>query len=162
MKVRIYTDGACSGNPGPGGWGVVINTEKNCRTLSGHEKETTNNRMELMAVLRVFKNIATRGVASNIYEVHSDSAYVVNALKKNWLEAWKLSGWKTAKGESVKNADLWKQLYDFRGITLKKGIQVDLYKIKGHSGEMFNEMADKLAKQEVQKLKQKEANKNAN
>lgn len=153
MKVRIYTDGACSENPGPGGWAAVFNTENKCFTISGNEAETTNNRMELRAVIEAFKKIS-KAKQNNEFEIFSDSAYVVNAINNHWIEVWQRNNWKTAKGDDVKNKDLWEEFTSIKEEVCSKGICVTIIKIKGHAGNTFNEMVDKLAKEEVAKVKE--------
>lgn len=157
MKIRIFTDGACSENPGPGGWAAVFNTESKCFTISGNEIETTNNRMELKAVIEAFKKILEKSKRpENCFEIFSDSAYVVNAINSYWIESWKKNNWKTTKGEDVKNKDLWEELVRLRKELTLKGINVAITKIKGHSGDTFNELVDKLAKEESMKAKVKD------
>ena len=153
MRVRIYTDGACSENPGPGGWAAIFNTENKCFTISGNEIETTNNRMELMAVIEAYKKIA-KAKLNNEFEIFSDSAYVVNAVNNNWIYIWQRNNWKTTKGDDVKNKDLWIEFYKIKNEVCSKGICVTMTKIKGHAGNTFNEMVDKLAKEESMKAKQ--------
>lgn len=158
MKIRIFTDGACSENPGPGGWGAVFNTEDKCYTISGNEESTTNNRMELMAVIKAFEKIikieyGKKPHAHNEYEIYSDSAYVVNTINNHWIEAWRMNGWKTTKHEDVKNKDLWEKFWDLRQELKMKNINFTLIKIKGHAGNTFNELVDKLAKEESMKAK---------
>lgn len=135
VKVVIYTDGACRGNPGPGGWGVVLRYQGNLKTMSGFDPETTNNRMELTAVIEGLRAL-TR---SCDIELHTDSKYVMQGITE-WLSNWKRNGWKTAAKKPVKNIDLWQQLDD----------EVSSHKIhwkwvKGHSGIEDNEFADQLA-----------------
>ncbi len=153
MKVRIYTDGACSENPGPGGWAAVFNTENKCFTITGNEIETTNNRMELRAVIEAFKKIA-KTKSNNEFEIFCDSAYVVNAINNHWIEVWQRKNWKTTKGDDVKNKDLWEEFSAIKNEVCSKGICVTLVKIKGHAGNTFNEMVDKLAKEESMKAKE--------
>lgn len=153
MKIRIYTDGACSENPGPGGWAAVFNTESKCFTISGNEVETTNNRMELRAVIEAFRKIA-KTKSSNEFEIFCDSAYVVNAINNNWIDVWQRNNWKTTKGDDVKNKDLWEEFSKVKDEVCSKGICVALVKIKGHAGNTFNEMVDKLAKEESMKAKE--------
>ena len=157
MKVRIFTDGACSENPGPGGWAVVFNTASKCKTISGNEQTTTNNRMELRAVIEAFRTILEKSKPENKneYEIYSDSAYVVNTINNNWLEAWKKNDWQTTKNEDVKNRDLWEEFSKLRDEINILGICITLNKIKGHSGNTFNELVDKLAKEESMKVKVK-------
>ena len=157
MKVRIFTDGACSENPGPGGWAAVFNTASKCKTISGNEQTTTNNRMELRAVIEAFRTILEKSKPENKneYEIYSDSAYVVNTINNNWLEAWKKNDWQTTKNEDVKNRDLWEEFSKLRDEITTLGICITLNKIKGHSGNIFNELVDKLAKEESMKVKVK-------
>lgn len=157
MKVRIFTDGACSENPGPGGWAVVINTTKGCHTFSGNEQLTTNNRMELRAVIEAFKRIigkeTGRDKPLHEYDIYSDSAYVVNTINNHWIEAWQKNNWQTTKREDVKNRDLWEEFSELRTKANKLGISITLNKVKGHSGNTFNELVDKLAREESMKAK---------
>lgn len=162
MKIRMFTDGACSGNPGPGGWGLVINLKEGCKTLSGYELDTTNNRMELVAVLKglnaLLKHDSHLPKISTI-EVHSDSAYVVNAITKGWVSKWKTNGWQTTQKTDVKNRDLWEILFKQIAYANKNEIGVLFYKVKGHSGNTFNELADNLAKEGSEEAKRKLARK---
>jgi ribonuclease HI len=158
LKVRIFTDGACSENPGPGGWAVVFNTEKKCHTFTGNEQLTTNNRMELRAVIEAFKvivNVTKRRSFQNRheYDIYSDSAYVVNTINNHWIDAWKKNNWQTTKNEDVKNRDLWEEFSELRAEASKLNIPITIHKIKGHSGNTFNELVDKLAKEESMKAK---------
>lgn len=155
MKIRIFTDGACSENPGPGGWAAVFNTPKKCFTISGFELMTTNNRMELQAVVESIRKVSTIKNADKIdFELYSDSAYVVNAINNKWVEKWRMNGWKTTKQEDVKNRELWEEFMVLRTKALSCGIYVQVIKIKGHAGNTFNEMVDRLAKEEVLKAKE--------
>ena len=154
MKVRIYTDGACSENPGPGGWAVVFNTASKCRTFSGNEKDTTNNRMELKAAIEAFKRIVYKGHPEIEYDIYSDSAYVVNTINNCWIDAWKKNNWQTTKCEDVKNKDLWQELDMLRTEAKRLGICITFNKVKGHSGNTFNELVDKLARAESMKAKE--------
>lgn len=152
MKVRIYTDGACSGNPGPGGWALVVNTDDKCKTHSGHEVDTTNNRMELLAFLRSVEVIyEAEDKKKNTYEIYSDSAYVVNGINRGWLYNWKMNGWKTKTKEDIKNRDLWEQIEFYITAFKVEDVSVDVIKVKGHAGNTFNELVDKLAKKESAK-----------
>ena len=134
-KVVIYTDGACRGNPGPGGWGVVLRYQGNLKTLNGFDPETTNNRMELTAVIEGLRAL-TR---SCDIELHTDSKYVMQGVNE-WLGNWKRNGWKTAAKKPVKNIDLWQQLDD-----AVNHHEIDWNWVKGHSGVEDNEFADQLA-----------------
>lgn len=156
MKVRIFTDGACSENPGPGGWAVVFNTVSKCSTISGNEKLTTNNRMELRAVIEALKKIVNKKSHTHDvqYDIYSDSAYVVNTINNYWIEVWQKNNWKTTKQEDVKNRDLWEEFSELRAKATKLGICITLNKIKGHSGDTFNELVDKLAREESMKVKE--------
>lgn len=148
MKLRVFTDGACSENPGAGGWAAVFNLKNGYKVISGHEASTTNNRMELMAVIKALQKAISKGILNDV-EVHSDSAYVVNAVTKGWFVRWKVNGWKTTSGEDVKNRDLWEELDKL----MKQMHGFELVKVKGHSGNTFNEIADKAAREEVLKAK---------
>lgn len=158
MKIRIFTDGACSENPGPGGWAIVLNTPNHCYTFSGNEQLTTNNRMELKAVIQAFKKIvrieSKHDTPRNEYDIYSDSAYVVNTINNCWIEAWQKNNWQTTKHEDVKNRDLWEEFSELRTKANKLGICITLNKVKGHSGNTFNELVDKLAKGESMKAKE--------
>lgn len=155
MKIRIFTDGACSENPGPGGWAAVFNTANKCKTISGHEAMTTNNRMELKAVIESYKKILSSMRRSSVdFELYSDSAYVVNSINNNWIDKWQQNDWKTTKNEDVKNRDLWEELAQLRAKAKAHGVSVKIIKIKGHAGNTFNELVDKLAKEESAKAKE--------
>ena len=155
MVIKIYTDGACSGNPGPGGWGSIICLPTEIKKISGSEQETTNNRMELSAVVNGMSEISNMifQESQNIekLEIISDSAYVVNSITKGWLEVWKKNGYKNSKCEDVKNLDLWLKMDEMLQEAEFIGLQVVFTKIKGHNGDYFNEMVDKLAKSEISK-----------
>jgi ribonuclease HI len=135
-RVEIYTDGACSGNPGPGGWGAILIHGKSRRELSGGEKDTTNNRMEMMAVIKGVGALKR----SCLVHIHTDSTYVMKGMTE-WLEGWKKRGWKTAAKKPVKNVDLWQKLDE----TLN-GHRIKWHWVKGHSGVPENERADELAR----------------
>lgn len=159
MKLRIFTDGACSGNPGPGGWAAIFNFLDCTKKLSGYEIETTNNRMELLAVVKSLKKVADikAELLKDGYdeiEIHSDSAYVVNAVNKEWILNWKKNNWKTSKGEDVKNSELWKRL----DVLLNMDLRISFVKVKGHNGNMFNEMADEEARLNSEKAKKEKSN----
>lgn len=139
-EVEIYTDGACSGNPGAGGWCAILLYKGNEKIVSGYNKNTTNNRMELFAVIQGLKQLKER---CNV-KLYSDSAYVCNAFNEGWLEKWQKNNWKNKQKEEVKNIDLWKQLV----IELDKQ-DVEFRKVKGHSDVEYNEMCDKYARDEI-------------
>lgn len=150
MKIRIFTDGACSENPGPGGWAAVFNSDKKCKSIAGNENDTTNNRMELKAVIESLKAILNMiGCEKHVFELYSDSAYVVNTINNCWLTKWQLNNWKTTKGDDVKNKDMWEELALIWHEMNKQNIKITIIKIKGHSGDTFNEMVDSLAKEQV-------------
>ena len=134
-RVQLYTDGACKGNPGPGGWGALLRFDGNEKELSGGEAETTNNRMELLAVIRGLQALKRRCTV----EVTTDSQYVKNGITQ-WIHNWKRNGWKTAAKKPVKNEDLWRELD--RAIAEH---DVTWHWVKGHSGHTENERADALA-----------------
>lgn len=145
MEIKAFTDGACSGNPGPGGWGaiILIPSQRKKYHISGYEQETTNNRMELKAVIEAVR-LATEQNVDSIH-IFSDSAYVVNAINQSWILRWENNSWRTASGEAVKNKDLWVQL---SFLLYKQAVKFT--KVKGHSGNKYNEEADRLAKQEIE------------
>ncbi len=150
-KVKIYTDGACSGNPGPGGWAAVLVYGDNEREISGFEEATTNNRMELTAVIRGLQGLKEPCKV----EIFSDSSYVVNAFNQGWLDNWQKNGWtRGKKKEPVLNTDLWKLL-----VKAMDGHTVIWKKVKGHSGDKYNEMADRLAVKEIKIRQEKKKNK---
>ena len=137
----MYTDGACSGNPGPGGWGALLLSGKHRKELSGGERDTTNNRMEMMAVIRGAEALKN-GCSVDIY---TDSKYVMQGMTE-WVEGWKKRGWRTAAKQPVKNVDLWQQL--------EKALdrhEVNWNWVKGHSGVAGNERADELARMGIPK-----------
>lgn len=145
-EVIIYTDGGCSGNPGPGGWGVVVIFNGEARQLSGGEKNTTNNRMELTAAinaLSIVKN--TPDFKNHKITVNIDSQYVKNGITV-WIKGWKLKCWKTADKKPVKNQDLWIQLDE-----LNSALNVSWNWVKGHAGIEYNEICDQLCQKEIAK-----------
>lgn len=135
-EIDIYTDGACSGNPGPGGWGVVLIYQENKKELSGYQPETTNNRMELFAAIQGLSALKE----SCVVNLYSDSSYLVNAFEKHWIEKWLRNGWKTSTKSPVENQDLWKLLL----IHVRKH-QVRFIKVKGHSDNQYNNRCDEMA-----------------
>ena len=134
--ITIYTDGACSGNPGPGGWGAVLLYGEHTRELSGYMPETTNNRMEIFAAIQAL-SILNQACRVTLY---SDSAYLVHALEKRWLANWQRNGWKTANKQPVENQDLWKCL-----LQLLAEHQVTFVKVRGHADNVYNNRCDALA-----------------
>lgn len=144
QKVIIYTDGACSGNPGPGGWAAILICGKNKKEMSGGSKNTTNNIMELSAILEGLKALKTECEV----EIYSDSAYSVNAFNQGWIYNWLKKGWKTASGEPVKNKEIWQELY-----SLTQKHKVTFNKVKGHSDDELNNRCDELARGEIEKIK---------
>lgn len=141
--VTIYTDGACSGNPGPGGYCAILEYNGREKILSGGEKETTNNKMELTAVVKGLSALKER-CQVNLY---SDSAYVINAINQDWITAWIKNNWRTADNKEVKNLELWQNLYK-----LMQGQDITFIKVKGHSDNEKNNLCDKIAREEVLKL----------
>jgi ribonuclease HI len=137
--VRIYTDGACKGNPGPGGWGALLLSGAHERELFGGERETTNNRMELTAVIRALEALKR----TSRVELYTDSEYVKNGITE-WLPAWKRRGWKTADRKPVKNVDLWQALE-----AAAARHEVHWHWVRGHAGHAENERADALANRGV-------------
>ena len=152
-KITIYTDGACSDNPGPGGWAAVFNEANECTTISDCDISTTNNRMELMAVIKSYERIINEYDRNYIFELYTDSAYVANAIKQDWISKWQKNDWKTSKGDMVKNKDLWETFIELNNNIKALGITVLIIKIKGHSGHVFNELVDKIAKEQSIKAK---------
>ena len=142
-EVTIYTDGACSGNPGPGGWGAILMLGENRKEISGSKKNTTNNVMELSAVIEALK-LLKRPCKVQLY---SDSAYVVNAFLQNWISGWLKRDWKNSNKEDVKNKELWQEL-----IELTKIHDVTFHKVKGHSTNEFNNRCDELARNAINKI----------
>lgn len=140
--VEIYTDGACSYNPGPGGWGAILMYNGKEKRISGGDQNTTNNRMELLAVINALSCLKEK-CRVNLY---SDSAYVVNAYLQGWVENWKKNGWKS-QNKQVKNLDLWQKLDE-----LVNSHQVQFIKVKGHSSNKYNNECDAMARSEVDKI----------
>ncbi|MGE0717262.1 MAG: ribonuclease HI [Alphaproteobacteria bacterium] len=141
--VEMFTDGACSGNPGPGGWGVVLRWRGRERELSGGEAATTNNRMELMAAIAGLESL-TRPVR---VAIHTDSMYLRDGIGK-WIHGWKRNGWKTADRKPVKNVDLWQRLD-----VARQRHDVTWHWVRGHSGHAENERADQLARDAIRALR---------
>lgn len=144
MIVKIYCDGACRGNPGPGGWGVLLRYQGHEKTYYGAEPHTTNNRMELMGAIRGLEALKK----SCVVELFTDSQYVRKGMIE-WMDNWKKKGWKNSKKEPVKNVDLWQMLDK-----LATGHQVTWHWVKGHSGHPENELVDQLANQAIDEMLQ--------
>lgn len=142
-QVEIYTDGACSGNPGVGGWAAILSYKSVEREISGGELETTNNRMELLAIIKGLKMLKEKCVV----KVYSDSQYAVSAFNEGWLNNWIMAGWRTADKKPVKNEDLWKEL-----VELTHAHNVEFIKVKGHADNVKNNRCDELARGEISKL----------
>ena len=142
MTIEIYTDGACKGNPGPGGWGALLRYDGQEKNIKGAELHTTNNRMELTAAIQGLAAV-TRPSTVDLY---TDSQYLRQGMM-SWLAQWKKNGWRNSKREPVKNADLWQKLDD-----LAKGHQITWHWVKGHSGHPENERADALANEAIEEL----------
>lgn len=134
--IEIFTDGACSGNPGPGGWGAVLRWRDHDKDIKGGEADTTNNRMEMMAAIRALESLKRPASV----HLHTDSTYLRNGITK-WIHAWKAKGWKTANKKPVKNIDLWQRLE-----AAVERHDVKWHWVKGHSGHPENERADQLAR----------------
>ena len=140
-RVEIYTDGACKGNPGPGGWGVLLKSGPTEKELFGGERETTNNRMELLAVIMALEALKR---PCHVL-LHADSQYVLKGMTE-WLAGWKAKGWKTASKQPVKNVDLWQRL---DALVATSGHAIEWRWVKGHNGDPGNERADALANRGV-------------
>lgn len=140
--ITIYTDGACSGNPGPGGWGSILMFGDYRKEISGFQNNTTNNIMELTAVIEALKLVKEPCTI----DVYSDSAYVVNAFLQGWITNWIKKNWKTADGSSVKNKELWQELYNFTKVH-----DITFHKVKGHADNEFNNRCDELARNAIVK-----------
>lgn len=143
MTTTIYTDGACSGNPGAGGWAAILMHGNHIKRISGAEEETTNNRMELLAVINALALLKCR---SDII-LYSDSAYVVNAFNQKWIDTWINNGWRTSRRKPVQNRDLWMQL-----LSLTQKHKVKFIKVKGHSDNKYNNECDELARKAIENL----------
>ncbi len=142
--VTIYTDGACSGNPGPGGWGAILMYGRHKKELSGGEAQTTNNRMELTAVIRALEQLREPCAV----ELYSDSKYIIDALTLGWAESWRAKGWRKADKKPALNPDLWERLLE-----LCKTHAVTCHWVKGHAENEYNNRCDELAVMESQKFK---------
>jgi ribonuclease HI len=139
--VEIYTDGACLGNPGRGGWGAILLYKEHQKKISGKERDSTNNRMELRAVIEALKVLKKSATAI----IYTDSTYVKDGITK-WIFSWKKNGWRTANKKPIKNLDLWQEL----DLEVAKH-QIDWVWVRGHDGNYFNEIADQLAREAAEK-----------
>ena len=158
-EIKIFTDGACSGNPGIGGWSSIFCFSSGVKIYSGSAIHTTNNRMELTAIVETLAFIYTlynknKWIRNEVdqFKICSDSAYCINAINNNWVQKWRMNDWKTQSGEEVKNKDLW-LLFWRSYLKCKNEIPIVFEKVAGHSGNPQNELADKVAKKEVADLK---------
>ena len=142
----MYTDGACSGNPGPGGWGVVLLYKEHKKELSGAEDNTTNNRMELLAIIKGFEALKEK---CNI-KLYSDSSYALNPLIQGWLTQWQMNNWRSLSKSPVKNVDLWEKLID-----LMQGHNIEFIWVKGHAENKYNNRCDQLARKAIETLPKK-------
>lgn len=140
--VKIYTDGACSGNPGPGGWGAVLLWKGEERYIRGGEEDTTNNRMELLAAIKALEALKRPCRV----EIYSDSAYLINAFSRGWIAKWQINGWITSKKTPVENRELWLSLLE-----LDKVHQISWHKVKGHESDAYNNQCDAMARAEAAK-----------
>jgi len=143
--IAVYTDGACSGNPGPGGWGAIIIDENNEKEFSGFEPNTTNNRMDLTAVIQGLSALKEQQASVTVY---TDSQYIVNAINLHWLDNWQIKGWMNASKKPVANRDLWEMI-----IELNKKYKPTYVWVKGHSSNEYNNRCDALAVQAIQNNK---------
>ena len=143
FPVEIFTDGACSGNPGPGGWGAILRYGKTEKELSGGHENTTNNQMELMAAIRALESLKK----PCFVDIYTDSSYVKDGITK-WIHNWQKNGWRTAARKPVKNADLWQRLLDALGAH-----DMNWHWVKGHAGHPENERADELARKGMEPYK---------
>ncbi len=143
-KITLYTDGACSGNPGIGGYGAILQYAGREKVLSGGEVETTNNRMELMAVISGLEALKEPCEV----DIYSDSAYVVNAFLQDWITSWLMKGWRTAGKKEVLNIDLWKRL-----LSAMEPHKIEWHKVKGHADNELNNRCDEIARGEIDKIR---------
>ncbi len=139
-EVKIFTDGACSGNPGPGGWGCILQYGNIKKEISGGQAKTTNQRMEMQAAL---EGLSALKEPCRV-DIFSDSAYLINGFLKGWLKKWEVNGWLNSKKEPVENQDLWQGLLE-----MSRKHEINWHKIKGHSGHPENERCDELAKEAI-------------
>ena len=143
-KVKIYTDGACSGNPGVGGWGAILFYKDQMREMSGFEENTTNNKMELTAAIKALERLKEPCEV----ELYSDSAYLVNAFLEGWLTKWQMNGFESSNKKPVQNVDLWQKLIELNNIH-----KITWIKVKGHADNVYNNRCDALATGEIAKHK---------
>ncbi len=143
-EIEIYTDGACSGNPGPGGWAAVLMYGDKKKEISGGEPQTTNQRMEMKAAVEALKVLKYPCEVS----LYSDSAYLVNAFNQGWLDRWQINGWRTSQKKPVENKDLWEELLKFADKH-----KVKFVKVKGHADNVYNNRCDELARAEITKMR---------
>jgi ribonuclease HI len=143
-QVTIYCDGACSGNPGPGGWGAVLLYKEHRGELSGGEAATTNNRMELQGAIAALQRLKEPCRV----DLYSDSTYLINAFNNNWLVSWQRKGWRKSDGSAVKNPDLWQEIW-----RLSHTHSISWHWVKGHAENRENERCDELAKAEITRMK---------
>jgi len=143
-EVIIYTDGACSGNPGPGGWAAFIITDDQEKAIFGTHSWTTNQRMELTAAVEALKSLKE----PSRVRLYSDSAYLINAFNQGWLDKWEKNNWRTSRGEAVEHQDLWREL-----LRLSRLHQVEWIKVKGHGEDAYNRRCDHLARKAIRLLK---------
>ena len=141
-KVTIYTDGACSGNPGKGGWGAILFYKDEKREISGYEENTTNNKMELTAAIKALERLKEPCEV----ELYSDSAYLVNAFLEGWLTKWQMNGFRSSNKKPVQNVDLWQKLIELNNIH-----KITWIKVKGHADNVYNNRCDALATGEISK-----------
>lgn len=145
--VEIYTDGACLGNPGPGGWSAILRYGSHEKELSGGEPQTTNQRMELLAAIKGLEALK-RPCSVTLY---SDSAYLINAFRERWFDRWQATGWRRRDKKDVENRDLWERLLELAAVH-----QIEWTKVKGHAGHEFNERCDRLARRAAQAQKERD------
>ncbi len=142
-NIEIYTDGACLGNPGPGGWGAILMYKDHKKEISGKESDTTNNRMELKAVIEALRNLKK----SSQVKIYTDSKYVIDGITK-WIKGWKKNQWRNANRKAVKNTDLWQDLD-----SEVENHKIEWIWVKGHSGNFYNELVDDLARKMAESLR---------